>query len=202
MMSYCRWNKASNQYNPVHSAVTSQFFRRKSILRTRQTRLRKNIQLPPRAAQYVYIVLFNNGPHDVSFFFCNPTHCVKNLIDAPSNASIVVAKLFDTGGGPSLINKDFLPLAWEDFIKSTRLPQMQTANCNVFNIESIWPLFTCIGDLCVRAWFRIVDNLAVDILLGTSFIDRCIQRTFRTECEIGPSHSESLRIILTKTSII
>lgn len=35
-----------------------------------------------------------------------------------------------------------------------------------------------IWDLCTRAWFGIVDNLGVNILLGTPYIEKCIKGTF------------------------
>lgn len=44
-------------------------------------------------------------------------------------------------------------------------------NYEVMNIEGIMLLLKHIAILRVRVWFGIVENLAVDVLLGTSFIN-------------------------------
>lgn len=49
-------------------------------------------------------------------------------------------------------------------------------------------MFLKICDLPVRVWFGVVDNLAVDVLLGTSFIDLCIQGLFPGEQKVVPLH--------------
>lgn len=50
---------------------------------------------------------------------------------------------------------------------------MGTANGEIVSVEVIVPLYVRIGYLKIGAWFGIIENLAVDKLLGTSFIDRC-----------------------------
>lgn len=41
----------------------------------------------------------------------------------------------------------------------------------VVNIKDIVPLFMYMGNLRVHLWFGILQNLALDLLLGTSVID-------------------------------
>lgn len=48
-----------------------------------------------------------------------------------------------------------------------------------------------IEDLYAVSWFRKVNNLVVDVLLGTSFIDRCINGIFHSERNICPLDFES-----------
>lgn len=46
------------------------------------------------------------------------------------------------------------------------------------------PFFVRMGDLNVCAWFGIVRNFSVDVLLGTSVIDRCIWGIFHSKRSI------------------
>lgn len=69
------------------------------------------------------------------------------------------------------------------------------------NIEITVQLFIRMGYLHIRTWYGIVENLAVDILLRTLFINRCIRRIFPTERQIVPCHSKPVVIISTNTVI-
>lgn len=42
-------------------------------------------------------------------------------------------------------------------------------------------LFVKIGELRIRVWFGVVENLAIYILLGTLFIDKYIREIFSSE---------------------
>lgn len=60
----------------------------------------------------------------------------------------------------------------QDFLK------LRSANIQPVRSEGVIQLYLQTGDLDIRVWFRVVEDLAVDILLGTSFIDRNIQGMF------------------------
>lgn len=60
-------------------------------------------------------------------------------------------------------------------------------------------LFNHVGDQRLRACFGIVENIAVDVLLGASFIDHCIHRTLLTEHRNLPWHSNPVVNFLTET---
>lgn len=51
------------------------------------------------------------------------------------------------------------------------------------------------GDLCICVWFRFVDNLALDVLLGTSFIDCFIWGLFSSESMVVSWHSPPMMIL-------
>lgn len=57
------------------------------------------------------------------------------------------------------------------------------------------------GDLLVYAWFKIFENLSIDVLLRTTFIGRCTHRIFRVEQKIVPWHSKPVEIISTNNAI-
>lgn len=49
--------------------------------------------------------------------------------------------------------------------------KLRVASRQVVNIEGIVPLFISIGDLRVGSWSAVLQNLAVDVMFVTSFID-------------------------------
>lgn len=61
-------------------------------------------------------------------------------------------------------------------MKTITLQLLRTASREVVPDERIVPLIVHIGDLPIRPWFGVVQKLAVDVLQGTSFIDRCTRR--------------------------
>lgn len=50
-------------------------------------------------------------------------------------------------------------------------------------------------DLCVTVGFDIAHNLAVDMLLGTPFIDRLICEIFPANSKVVPRHSHPVPIL-------
>lgn len=69
------------------------------------------------------------------------------------------------------------------------------------NIESIVPLLNCIEYLHVCASF-VVENLNVEILLETSFINKGVRRIFPTECKTVSWYSKPGRIFPTKPVLV
>lgn len=59
-------------------------------------------------------------------------------------------------------------------MKTIKLSPLRTANREVASVEKIERLFVCMGNSGARAWIGLLENLAVDVLSGTSFIDGCI----------------------------
>lgn len=62
------------------------------------------------------------------------------------------------------------------------------------------PIFIGIGDPSIFAWLGILENLAGNVLLGTSIIKQCICRIFPTEPKIVLWHSNPVAIISTQTA--
>lgn len=78
-------------------------------------------------------------------------------------------------------DKDFLTNGWKGYNKLIRSPPFQTTSHEVISIKGIVPLLVCSGDLNVRTWSRIVEHLAVDLLLVASSIDSCVRRISSTD---------------------
>lgn len=58
--------------------------------------------------------------------------------------------LLNTGGGPNVINKVFLPPFWKGSLNSINPLHLETANCEVVDVEGMVPLFIGIGHICIR----------------------------------------------------
>lgn len=58
---------------------------------------------------------------------------------------------------------------------TTSLPRLLAAANEPMRVGKVIPLDVQLGDLRVKDWFEVVDSLAVEVLLGTSFIDRFCQ---------------------------
>lgn len=78
-------------------------------------------------------------------------------------------------------------------------PQLQTATYEFVNMKGMVSLFTCTDNVCIRFSSGIVENIAVHVLFGTSFIDRCIRMILATEQKIVPW--QAVPTIVTKTEI-
>lgn len=115
--------------------------------------------------------MFDGGLHDVASVFCKATFSLKISVGVSSSTLLTVARLPILGATPNLVNKFFVLQAWKDSIKPIELVQQRKANRKVVNIEGIVALFIGMGNLHVRPWVGRVGNVAVDIVLRTSFIN-------------------------------
>lgn len=80
--------------------------------------------------------------------------------------------VFITGAGPNLVRPYIFPVKWRDYtcpIYNLSLKYMSNSLVHVIN--KITP-FDQPGDVHVRVHFDILDNLAVLLLIGTSFLNR------------------------------
>lgn len=109
-----------------------------------------------------------------------------------------MAIVLDPGSGANLIHKEFLLQAWKDSINSIKSTLFQTTSHEFVKTESIVPLLIRTGDLRVSTLFRSFENLAVKVLLGTTFIDRCIRSTLPNERKVVFWHLNPVVIISTK----
>lgn len=106
-----------------------------------------------------------------------------------------VIGILDTGAGPNLVAKDFLPSEWQQRIKPIRDPGLVAATKEAMVLQEMILLCVRLGDLEVRAWFGVVDRLAVRLLLGTSFIDRFVKAIFPQDKCLLPMQSKPVAII-------
>lgn len=93
---------------------------------------------------------------------------------------------FDTGPGIDLVNLTLLPLQWTNCIKRGTVPHRSTETQEPLRMEGTILHQVRRNDVCIRAWFCIVRNLAVNMLLCTSFIDRFIHGIFPAKRKAVP----------------
>lgn len=127
-------------------------------------------------------------------FYQKAIYCVKISMGLLSRAWSTVSSFFDTGAGPSLINKDFQQPYFKQTAKSTQLQQLLGVTRKGVTIEGTVPLFFCIADLRVRPWLWISGDLALLLLGETLFTDRCICGIFRTAQKSSPGIGDAWRV--------
>lgn len=137
----------------------------------------------------------------VPSFFCKATYRIKKLTGATSNALFAMESLFDTGADRNLINKDSLPAGSKESVVSIQLLQLWMATQEIVSIQGVVPRLVCIWEWHVRFWIRAVEIFAVEVWLGTSFIDWRICRIFQTELKAVRCPAKPVAIISSKKSI-
>jgi len=85
--------------------------------------------------------------------------------------------VLDTGAGPNLIRTDALPDDWQQrdiIVPDASHRRIRNADGRVGGSIATVELFCLVGTLECRTQFIVVDNLAVPVILGVSFIDRYV----------------------------
>lgn len=134
-----------------------------------------NIWLSFLSRPYVPNVQCDGSAKDLISFFCKLFYCIQISNGYPTNTSLTVAILLNTGASPSLINLDLLLSTWKDSVKSIKALQLQAASSKIVNQEVVVLVLICVGDLQVPTWFGIVKNFVVNVFLRTSFFNKCVR---------------------------
>lgn len=100
------------------------------------------------------------------------------------------------GAGLNLIRTSFMPLEWPQKIKSFTSIRYMSASDDPITVCGTILMSIGRWHLKVRVHFLLVDNLAVWILIGTSYMDQCIRGIFAMERLIVPVHSAPGVILL------
>lgn len=140
-------------------------------------------------------------PRVIASFFCKPTYLVRISVGVTSQSMRTVKRLFDTGAGPELVNKYFIPWNCKQYVKPIKQLQPGTAIHEHANVKGFIPMFVRIKDLRPRAGLCLIENLEVDILLETSLITRCLGRIFSMERKLVSWHSQPISILTSSTRI-
>lgn len=147
----------------------------------------------------------DDDPHDVAPFFRKETYLSVSefLLEFLQTPMFTVRSLVigDTGTSPNVVNKDFLPWAWRKSTETIESQLFRTLNRKVESVEGIVPFLVCMCYLRVCTGFEKVENLAVDVVLGTSFTDCCIWRIFPSERKVVLWHTKPLAVISTQKKV-
>lgn len=107
----------------------------------------------------------------------------------------LVTIVLDTVAGKHLTDSLFIPSSRKSKIKRISVPSLSTAGRQSISAIGVIMLHFCIGDVMVRAWFGVVDNLAVFVTFRISFIDRFVKGIFPSERKVVPYHSKTVTIM-------
>lgn len=94
--------------------------------------------------------------------------------------------LLNTGAGLNLISKASQKRQIFTNIKKQKFSRLRTATKEPISLRGKILLFISMNELSVRVLFGIVENLAIEVLLRTSFIDRYIRGNFPSERKVVP----------------
>lgn len=87
-------------------------------------------------------------------------------------------RLVDRGEGPNLMSKHYLRTHWKCCIKHLHAPKLRTAMKESIEVKGIILLIVNMRNLRVSKWWEVLENLAVHILHGATYINPCIKRIF------------------------
>ena len=91
------------------------------------------------------------------------------------NSAIALRATLDTDAGPNIISSWNLPPEWIRLAKPVKAPRLFTASKHRLPVIGLLPLTTRIGELRVRVEFLLVESMATDCILGTTFIDQHVR---------------------------
>lgn len=127
----------------------------------------------------------------MSKFAQKSTYKIRLFYGVNAESMQTVQCLLDTEAELNLASKKLVSFQWSNCIKRGNTPRLRTAAQEPLYMEGTILLHNRLGDLWIRVWFGIVDNLVIDILFGTLFIDRFICRIFPAEGKVVPWHAYS-----------
>lgn len=82
-------------------------------------------------------------------------------------------------------------------MKTIKSSQLRTVNRELLSAECVVPVFVHMDYLLFWAWFVKVENFAVDVVLGTLFIDCSLRGRFPSKREVVQWHSGPVAFIST-----
>lgn len=106
--------------------------------------------------------------------------------------------LLRKGDGVNPVHLLLINTSWKHCIGRHDLPRLCTAQGRPLRLDGLIILYLCLGDFCILVWFRIASHLALDILLGTVFIDRSMFKIFPIERKVELRNSQPVAIVACK----
>lgn len=106
--------------------------------------------------------------------------------DGPSRTLPVVV---DTGSGPNLIDETWLEENLNPEYKPVTDAKLHSSGNDPLVVDRTAPLIVQMGSHRSLVWFGVIKELAVPALLGTSYLDRCIQSISPAERIVTPVKS-------------
>ena len=106
----------------------------------------------------------------------------------------VITPVLDSGAGPNLIHLRCVAEPWRAAIKSVRSPPLIDASNRSMKALGELKLHVRIGEFYARVPFLVVTNLAVDCILGTTFLDRHVKAILPPQRKVLFHHAPSVAL--------
>lgn len=100
-----------------------------------------------------------------------------------------ITSVFSTGNGPNLLQEDLIKLNWLPSIGTFDSPRLNSVTSQRVEVNGKITLHVWIGESRIRVSSGIVRNLAVSVLLDTSFVYKFIKRISPFDSKIVSSNS-------------
>lgn len=100
---------------------------------------------------------------------------VHMFVKIASNMSRPMASVYDSGAGPNVFCKSFLPVEWCDCICPINKMSLKPASNSPVNVKGKTMLYVQLGDIHIGVHFSIMENLAVPLLIGTWIIKKFVK---------------------------
>lgn len=123
------------------------------------------------------------------------------MVGSKPTVLYAIMSVIGRGSTPTLISTAFRKSQWNSCMKRQDTSIVRKANKQSLSVIGLILLHVRIGKLCVRKWFRMVDKLAVDLHLGTSFIDHYIWTISYGEHKLVPWHLTPVAIIASHNTL-
>ena len=135
------------------------------------------------------------SPDDVISLFRSRNYKVVGRVGSPQRGMEPKLMVIDTGCGPNLIAREALNESFHRYIRPCPpSAALRSANKSPLRVTGVILLTLQLGDLEARVHFGVVDGLAADIIIGTSFQDRFISGIFPIEQRVVPINSRPVPI--------
>lgn len=115
------------------------------------------------------------GSFDPLCFFANKAHKLYAIVGRHGALSIPVNAVLDTGAKLNLIRKKRIDSAWHYYIRPVQRPRLLDAHKLLMKSGGLNYLIVRIGEFRAGVSFFVIQNLAVDCLLGKPYIDHFLK---------------------------
>lgn len=113
-----------------------------------------------------------------------PTYKIGMIYGESVKAMHTAVALLDTRAGINLIHFAPIPPEHENSVRNVSLQRVRIGTKKSHRIKGVITLHLRPGDLCTRIWIGIAPQPAVNMLLGTVFIDCSIRGMFPSERKV------------------
>ena len=127
-------------------------------------------------------------------FFKKQNYKISATVGQRRAVMRAITPVLDSEEGPNLIRLRCVADSWRPSIKSVRSPPLIDASNRSMRALGEIPLYVRIGEFTARVPFLVVTSLAVDCILGTTFLDGHVKTILPPQRKVIFYRSEPLAL--------